>query len=33
MELTVLLGGFAALLLIGVPVAFALGASALATVL
>ena len=32
MELTVLLGGFALLLLIGVPVAFALGASALATV-
>ncbi len=33
MELTVLLGGFTVLLLIGVPVAFALGASALATVL
>ena len=33
MELTVLLGGFTLLLLIGVPVAFALGASALATVL
>jgi TRAP-type mannitol/chloroaromatic compound transport system permease large subunit len=32
-ELTVLLGGFTLLLLIGVPVAFALGASALATVL
>lgn len=32
MELTVLLGGFALLLLIGVPVAFAHGASALATV-
>ena len=32
MELTVLLGGFTLLLLIGVPVAFALGASALATV-
>ncbi len=32
MELTVLLGGFALLLLIGVPVAFALGATALATV-
>lgn len=32
MELTVLLGGFTVLLLVGVPVAFALGASALATV-
>ncbi len=33
MELTVLLGGFALLLLIGAPVAFALGAASLATVL
>jgi tripartite ATP-independent transporter DctM subunit len=33
MELTVLLGAFTLLLLIGVPVAFALGGSALATVL
>ena len=32
MELTVLLGGFALLLLIGAPVAFALGAASLATV-
>ncbi|MCO6419186.1 TRAP transporter large permease [Siccirubricoccus sp. KC 17139] len=33
MELTILLGSFTLLLLIGVPVAFALGAAALATVL